>query len=88
VELLELLNWLFDKFGAAALPYTVIAILIWYVFQQRNAAKSAVAPKEYQDLINDYQELVHTCHTGLVESVRVTERLAILIEERTRDRQR
>lgn len=74
LEIFDFLKWVFATYGAAALPYSVIAFLVWLVLSEK---KKETVPPEYQAMINHY-------HEAIVENTRTIERLAVLIEERTR----
>jgi predicted ATPase len=76
VELAELIKALFESYGAAALPWSVMAFLGWLVIRDRLRGRETI-PHEYQMIIDRYNE-------ALVDVTRSVERLAILIEERTR----
>lgn len=66
-------EWLKQVIGVVA-QHGPWALLAWYL-----VAKLLSATKREQDMIAAY-------HTAVVENTRVTERLAVLIEERTRAR--
>jgi hypothetical protein len=76
VEFAELLKHFFEAYGAAALPYMFGALLVWLVLRDRDGRATTVSP-EYSQLINQY-------HEAVVDVTKTIERLAVLIEERTR----
>ena len=83
MELAELIKALFESYGAAALPWSVMAFLGWLVLKDRLKGRETV-PHEYQALIDRYNEALIDV-TRAVERLAVPiERLAVLIEERTR----
>ena len=75
MELAEVLKALFDQYGPAALPWSVVAFLGWIVLSDRK--NKGTIPHEYQIIIGQQRE-------ALVDVTRAVERLAVLIEERTR----
>jgi hypothetical protein len=79
-ELTELLTYIYEK-APALLGWSVAAIMFWRVYA--DTAKSRITAK---DVFDDLHDLVAAYHAAIVENTRVTERLATLIEERTRAR--
>lgn len=75
MEIGEVLKALFEQYGPAALPYVMVGFMVWLVLNERKG-KGAV-PHEYQLLIEHY-------HEAVVDVTKTIERLAVLIEERTR----
>lgn len=75
MEIADFLKGLFSSYGAAALPWSVVAFLGWLVITDRGKAR--IVPPEYQHLLDNY-------HEAIIGNTRAIERLAILLEERTR----
>lgn len=61
--------------GPLAIGWILAAYLVWYVLSERKKPNETIAA--YQNVLNDY-------HTALVANTKAIERLAIIIEERTR----
>jgi predicted ATPase len=80
VELAELIKALFESYGAAALPWSVMAFLGWLVIRDRMKDREAV-PHEYKTLVDNY-------HEAIVDNTNAITRLAVLLEERTRRQSR
>jgi hypothetical protein len=78
VEMAEVLKQFFEAYGPASLPYAFGALLVWLVLRDRDSR--ATVPHEYQKLIDQY-------HEAVVDVTKTIERLAVLIEERTRRHQ-
>ena len=79
---MELEPWikvLLSEYGPLALGWVVASILAWRVFA--DAASNRLSTK---DVVENYQELMNSYHEAIVANTKVTERLALLIEERTR----
>jgi hypothetical protein len=66
---------LWSEFGLLALGWCVAALLGTRILRQSTADR--LTPKDYKDLIKAY-------HDAIVDNTKVTERLALLIEDRTR----
>jgi hypothetical protein len=66
---------LLGEYGALALGWIVAFLLALQAFREASANKLTV--KDYKELINSY-------HDAIVDNTKVTERLALLIEDRTR----
>ncbi len=79
MELAELLKSIFENYGAAALPWSVVAFLGWFVLKERRgqSQNQSVRHDEYESIIDKY-------HEALIDNTRTIERLAVLFEERTR----
>lgn len=75
------LKELFSEYGPLALGWIVASILGWRAFS--DAAENKVATK---DLMVKYGDMLEAYHEAIVENTRVTEKLSMLIEERTRSR--
>jgi hypothetical protein len=75
MEIASLLKELFANYGAAALPWSVVAYLFWTVYGDKHKTKTV--PDDLQRIIDNY-------HEAIVGNTRAIERLAILLEERTR----
>ena len=71
----SLVKELLSLYGPLAIGWIVAIFLAWRVFTERD--KPSDTFKAYKDICEDY-------HAAIVENTRVTERLALLIEERTR----
>jgi hypothetical protein len=69
------------SYGPLALGWAIAALLGWRVFA--DAASNRISSK---DVLDDFRSLVDAYHAAVVDNTRVTERLALLIEERTRRR--
>jgi hypothetical protein len=80
VEFIEVLKHFFEAYGAAALPYMFGALLVWLVLRDRDSRTTTVVSPEYSQLIHQY-------HEAVVDVTKTIERLAVLIEERTRRNQ-
>jgi hypothetical protein len=83
VELTELLKTLFENYGAAALPWSVVAFLGWFVLKDRKGQSQS-----HSALPDDYEHMIDRYHEALIDSTRTIERLAVLLEERTLRRER
>lgn len=79
MEIGELLKSLFENYGAAALPWSVVAFLGWFVLKDRNKSQSS-----HSALPEDYENIIDRYHEALIDNTRTIERLAVLLEERTR----
>jgi hypothetical protein len=79
VELAELLKSIFENYGAAALPWSVVAFLGWFVLKDRRGNS-----QNQGRVTDDYEHMVDRYHEALIDSTRTIERLATLFEERTR----
>lgn len=66
-------------YGPLAIGWLVAAVLGWRLWF--DTSKVLSTQKEYHALVDQ-------CHIAIVYNTRVTERLAVLIEERTRIQQR
>lgn len=66
-------------YGPLAIGWLVAAVLGWRLWF--DTSKVLSTQKEYHALVDQ-------CHVAIVYNTRVTERLAVLIEERTRIQQR
>lgn len=84
----ELIKQIIIAYGPAAIPWIIAAGFGFLLWKSKNsaptAAESVINP--YQEFLNSYKDLVELCHEAIKENTKVTERLAILIEERTRGR--
>lgn len=83
MELTELLKTLFENYGAAALPWSVVAFLGWFVLKDRKSQGQS-----HSALPDDYEHMIDRYHEALIDSTRTIERLAVLLEERTLRRER
>jgi len=80
-EVEAILEALLSNYGPTFAPVAVAIFVLWKVYT--DAAKDRLSAK---DVLANYQGLVEAYHTAVVENAKVTERLALLIEERTRVR--
>jgi hypothetical protein len=80
-EVEVILDALLKNYGPTFAPVAVALLVLWKVYA--DAAKDRLSSK---DVLASYQNLVAAYHTAVVENAKVTERLALLIEERTRVR--
>lgn len=78
MELAELLKSIFTNYGAAALPWSVVAFLGWFVLSRKGSSQNN------QDHNAVTADLLDKYHEVLVDNTRTLERLATLLEERTR----
>jgi hypothetical protein len=84
VEVLEVLKQLAESYGPAALPWSVVAFLGWTVLKERGQKDTPALSVEYKEMIERYEHLLEKI-LGAIHGITVaTERMAILIEERTR----
>jgi hypothetical protein len=74
-----LLSNLLSSYGPLALGWIVASFLAWRVLSE--SASNRISSK---DVLDDYHELLRAYHLAMVENTKVTERLAMLIEERTK----
>lgn len=73
------LKELFQEYGPLSLGWIVAAVLGWRVFSESKDNKLST-----KEVMAEYNDLIDSYHAAIVENTRVTERLAMLIEERTR----
>ena len=73
----EITKQLLTLYGPLAIGWIIAGFLAWRVLTDANRPENVL--KTYKDIIHDY-------HEAILENTRVTERLAMLIEERTRQR--
>ena len=73
---------IFSVYGPAAIPWVLFAGCAWFLWKERFSSNDMIKP--YKEFIDSYRELVDACHESIKENTKVIERLAILIEERTR----
>jgi hypothetical protein len=73
------LTKLFGEYGPLALGWIVACLL--GVRALREAAASRITAK---DVLKEYKELLDSYHEAIVDNTKITERLALLIEDRTR----
>jgi hypothetical protein len=78
-----ILDALLSNYGPTFAPVAVALLVLWKVYS--DSAKDRISTR---DMLANYHTLISSYHTAVVENAKVTERLALLIEERTRDRQR
>jgi hypothetical protein len=76
-QVIEFLTWIHDK-APALIGWGIAAVVGWRVYA--DAAKGRITNR---DVLVDYQNLVHAYHVAVLENAKVTERLALLISERT-----
>jgi hypothetical protein len=74
-----LLPDLLKQYGPSFAPVGVALLVLWKVYI--SAERDRISAK---DVLKEYSDLVDICRIAIVENTRVTERLALLIEERTR----
>ena len=74
-----LLKDLLTNYGPLALGWIVALALGWRVYN--DTAGDRLRPV---DVLKKYDEVLDAYHAAIVENTKVTERLAMLIEERTR----
>jgi hypothetical protein len=84
VEIIEVLKGLAESYGPAALPWSVVAFLGWTVLKERGQKDAPALSVEYKEMIERYELLLEKVLGGLHGITVATERMAILIEERTR----
>ena len=84
MEVLEVLKQLAESYGPAALPWSVVAFLGWTVLKERGNKETPALSVEYKEMIERYEQLLEKILGGLHGVTVATERMAILIEERTR----
>jgi hypothetical protein len=75
----QFLPELLRHYGPTFAPVGVALLVLWKVYA--DAAKDRLSAR---DILKEYHDLVDSYHAAIVENTRVTERLALLIEERTR----
>jgi hypothetical protein len=84
VEIIEVLKGLAESYGPAALPWSVVAFLGWTVLKERGQKDAPALSVEYKEMIERYEQLLERM-LGAIHGITVaTERMAVLIEERTR----
>jgi hypothetical protein len=76
-QVIEFLTWVHDK-APALIGWGIAAVVGWRVYA--DAAKNTITNR---DVLEDYQRLVQAYHVAVLENAKVTERLALLIAERT-----
>jgi hypothetical protein len=84
VEIIEVLKGLAESYGPAALPWSVVAFLGWTVLKERGQKDAPALSVEYKDMVERYENLLEKVLGGLHGITVATERMAVLIEERTR----
>jgi hypothetical protein len=77
----ETVKWFLQEFGPIAIGWLVAGFLGYRILT--DAAANRLTNK---DVLEDFHNLIAAYHTAVIENTKVTERLAILIEERTRAR--
>lgn len=70
----------FSLYGPLGIGWIAAAVLWWKAMYE----KPADTIKAYQDVIAAYKEVVHDTRSTIIENTRAMERLATLLEERTR----
>ncbi len=84
MDVLEVLKHLAESYGPAALPWSVVAFLGWTVLKERGNTTAPALSVEYKEMIERYETLLEKI-LGAIHGITVaTERMAVLIEERTR----
>ena len=84
MDILEVLKHLAEAYGPAALPWSVVAFLGWIVLKDRGHKEAPAVSAEYKEMIERYENLLEKVLGGLHGITVATERMALLIEERTR----
>jgi hypothetical protein len=84
VEIIEVLKTFAESYGPAALPWSVVAFLGWTVLKERAQKDAPAVSAEYKEIIERYENLLEKVLGGLHGITIATERMALLIEERTR----
>jgi hypothetical protein len=86
----ETVKWILQEFGPIAIGWLVAGYLGYRVLADASSArKESTADKiTNKDVLDDFHDLVSAYHIAVTANTKVTERLAVLIEERTRDRTR
>jgi hypothetical protein len=84
----ETVKWILQEFGPIAIGWLVAGFLGYRVLTDAASARkeSTANMITNKDVLDDFHNLVSAYHAALVANTRVTERLAVLIEERTRAR--
>jgi hypothetical protein len=76
-QVIEFLTWIHDK-APALIGWGIAGVVGWRVYA--DAAKGRITNR---DVLQDDQALVQAYHVAVLENAKVTERLAMLISERT-----
>jgi hypothetical protein len=79
----ETVKWALQEFGPIAIGWLVAGFLGYRILT--DASSNRISNK---DVLDDFHDLVSAYHIAVTANTKVTERLAVLIEERTRDRTR
>jgi hypothetical protein len=79
----ETVKWFLEQFGPIAIGWIVAGFLGYRILT--DASTNRISNK---DVLDDFHDLVAAYHIAVTANTKVTERLAVLIEERTRDRTR
>jgi hypothetical protein len=84
----ETVKWFLQEFGPIAIGWLVAGYLGYRVLTDASAARNESAANKItnRDVLEDFQNLVAAYHAAVVQSTKTMERLAVLIEERTRGR--
>jgi hypothetical protein len=70
---------LLSEYGPLALGWIVASFLAYRVFSDASTVKT-----DARDALRKYDDLVKAYHECIVDNTKVTERLALLIEDRVR----
>jgi hypothetical protein len=70
---------LMAEYGPLALGWIVASFLAWRVFSDASSTRL-----DAKDALKKYDDLVKSYHEAVVDNAKVTERLAMLIEDRLR----
>jgi hypothetical protein len=86
----ETVKWALQEFGPIAIGWLVAGYLGYRVLTDAShARRESTADKiTNKDVLDDFHDLVAAYHIAVVDCAKTMERLAVLIEERTRDRTR
>jgi hypothetical protein len=77
----ETAKWFLQEFGPIAIGWLVAGFLGYRILTDASANKIS-----NKDVLDDFHDLVAAYHAAVVQSTKTMERLAVLIEERTRGR--
>jgi hypothetical protein len=79
----ETVKWFLQEFGPIAIGWLVAGFLGYRILTDASANKIS-----NRDVLDDFHDLVAAYHIAVCDCSKTMERLAVLIEERTRDRTR